>query len=77
MQALPRWPPPAPPPPRYAIRKARRPEQRSTLEAACLALATLEGGGEAYAPLLAGFDGWVAALAARGAGGPGAAVTAA
>lgn len=64
LQALPRWPLPAPPPSRYAIRRAHLPEQRSTLEAACLALGALEGQAVRYAPLLAAFDGWVAAVAA-------------
>lgn len=64
LQSLPRWPLPAPPPSRYTIRRSQRPEQRSTLEAACLALAALEQAGGRYTPLLAAFDGWVAALAA-------------
>ena len=67
--ALPRWALPTPPPSRYAIRKAHRPQQRSTLEAACLALATLEGEAAVYVPLLAAFDAWVACLAARAAAG--------
>ena len=37
---LPRWALPAPAPSRYAIRRAHRPGQRSTLEAACTALGT-------------------------------------
>ena len=65
LQVLPRWALPAPPPSRYAIRRAQRPEQRSTLEAACLALAALQGDAERFAPLLAAFDGWVAAELAR------------
>lgn len=77
LRALPRWPLPAPPASRYTIRKPQRPGQRSTLEAACLALAAMEQRSEAYAPLLAAFDGWVASLAARGAGGRAAPVTAA
>ena len=64
LQALPRWPLPDPPPSRYAIRQAHRPEQRSTLEAACLALGALEHRAACYAPLLAAFDGWVATIAA-------------
>jgi DTW domain-containing protein YfiP len=60
LQHLPRWALPAPPPSRYAIRRAQRPEQRSTLEAACLALGHLEGDPARYAPLLAAFEGWVA-----------------
>ena len=47
-------------PSRYLIRKARRPEHRSTLEATCAALAQLEGDAPKYEPLLAAFDGFVA-----------------
>lgn len=65
LQALPRWALPAPPPARYAIRRAQRPEQRSSLEAACLALGQLEGRPAHYQALLAAFDGWVAGVAAR------------
>ncbi|MBC7730138.1 MAG: DTW domain-containing protein [Microbacteriaceae bacterium] len=65
LQSLPRWALPAPPPSRYAIRRAQRPDQRSTLEAACLALAALQGDAQRFAPLLAAFDGWVAAELAR------------
>ncbi len=65
LQALPRRALPAPPPSRYTIRRAQRPEQRSTLEAACLALAALQGDADRFAPLLAAFDGWVAAELAR------------
>ena len=72
LQSLPRWALPAPPPSRYAIRRAQRPEQRSTLEAACLALGTLQADAARFAPLLAAFDGWVAAeLARRPPAGPG------
>lgn len=60
LQRLPRLSLLAPPPSRYAIRKAQRPGQRSTLEATCLALALLEGNDARYAPLLQAFDGWVA-----------------
>lgn len=70
LQSLPRWPLPSPPPSRYAIRKAQRPEQRSTLEAACLALGVLEGQPDRYAGLLSSFDAWVAATAARAAAAP-------
>ena len=68
LQALPRCPFPAGaalPPSRYAIRKAQRPEHRSTLEATCLALGLLEARPEHYAPLLQAFDGWVGGQAAR------------
>ena len=44
----------------YRIRKAREPDQLSTLEATCAALAQLEGNAEPFAPLLAAFDGFVA-----------------
>lgn len=45
----------------YLIRKAHRPDQLSTLEATCAALAQLNGGAnQPFAPLLAAFDGFVA-----------------
>jgi len=50
-------------PSRYRIRKAHAPDQLSTLEAACHALAQLEG--DAFQPVLAAFDGFVAEQAAR------------
>jgi len=68
LQRLPRWPLPQPAPSRYAIRKAQRPDQRSTLEAACAALAALEGDPGRCAPLLAAFDGWVGERARWSAG---------
>ena len=40
--------------------KAHRPDQLSTLEATCAALAQLEGRGEPFLPLLKAFDGFVA-----------------
>lgn len=46
----------------YRVRKAHRPDQLSTLEATCAALAQLEGGAERFAPLLAAFDGFVKRL---------------
>jgi DTW domain-containing protein len=45
---------------RYAIRKAHKPGQLSTLEATCAALAQLEGAAARWQPLLAAFDGFVA-----------------
>ena len=44
----------------YLIRKAHRPDQLSTLEATCAALAQLERDAERFSPLLAAFDGFVA-----------------
>lgn len=46
-------------PGRYAIRRAHRPGQLSTLEAGLHALALLEGGAERFAPLWAAFDAFV------------------
>lgn len=43
----------------YLIRKAHKPGQLSTLEAACAALAQLEGDAGRYQPLLEAFDGFV------------------
>ncbi|MDT7518820.1 tRNA-uridine aminocarboxypropyltransferase [Rhodoferax sp. TBRC 17660] len=45
---------------RYAIRKAHAPDQLSTLEATCAALAQLERKAEHWQPLLAAFDAFVA-----------------
>jgi len=60
LQALPRLALAAPPPTHYrVIRKARRSDQVSTLEATCHALAQLEGDATRYAPLLAAFEGFV------------------
>jgi len=59
LQRLPRYALPAPPPSRYAIRKSQQPDQRSTLEAACLALGALEQRPAHYAPLLQAFSHWV------------------
>ncbi|MDP2817386.1 MAG: hypothetical protein Q8O29_03730 [Polaromonas sp.] len=42
------------------ICRAHRPDQLSTLEAVCAALARLEGSAEKFRPLLAAFDGFVA-----------------
>ena len=44
----------------YLIRKAHRPDQLSTLEATCAALAQLESSVETFLPLLTAFDGFVA-----------------
>lgn len=61
LQALPRLALDDTPASRYAIRKAHRPGQLSTLEATCAALALLGGvGGDRFEPLLRGFDGFVA-----------------
>lgn len=46
-------------PSNYRIRKAHAPHQLSSLEAAALALAQLEGEGAAFQPLLKAFDGFV------------------
>ena len=64
LQQLPRFALPAPPPSRYGMRKAQQPEQRSTLEAACLALAALEQRPAHYEPLLHAFSNWVDAQTA-------------
>ena len=60
LQALPRLALSAPPPSQYLIRKAHRPDQLSTLEAVCHALAQLEGDSARYEALLTAFDGFVA-----------------
>jgi DTW domain-containing protein YfiP len=65
LQRLPRWGLPVLDAPRYAIRRAHRPDQRSTLEAACAALGLLEGRPAFYGLLLDGFSAWVAAEQAR------------
>ena len=44
----------------HPIRKAHRPDQLSTLEAACAALAQLENNSAPFKPLLTAFDGFVA-----------------
>lgn len=46
-------------PGRYAIRRAHRPGQLSTLEAGLHALALLEGGARRFEPLWAAFDAFV------------------
>lgn len=64
LQRLPRLALAEPPPSQYTIRKAHRPDQLSTLEATCLALAQIEQAPERYAPLLCAFSGFVGHLAA-------------
>lgn len=54
----------------YLIRRAHKPDQLSTLEAACAALAQLEGDAEKFQPLLAAFDGFVAQQMAYADSGP-------
>lgn len=46
----------------YRVRQAHRPDQRSTLEATCAALAQIEGDVHRFTPLLGAFDGFVAQL---------------
>lgn len=53
---------------RYRIRKAHAPDQLSTLEAACAALAQVEGGAVPFAALLAAFDGFVSQQLRRNSG---------
>ncbi|MCE4557458.1 tRNA-uridine aminocarboxypropyltransferase [Roseateles cellulosilyticus] len=56
-----------PQPGRYALRRAHRPGQLSTLESGLLALTTLEGSPERFAPLWAAFHAFVhAGLSRRG-----------
>jgi DTW domain-containing protein YfiP len=59
LQALPRLSLIDPPATQYRIRKAHAPNQLSTLEASCHALAQLESNRENYLPLLQAFDGFV------------------
>jgi len=60
LQGLPRLPLQALTASSYRIRKAHRPDQLSTLEATCAALAQLEGNTDRYQALLTAFDGFVA-----------------
>ncbi len=60
LQALPRLPLRDTPPSHYLIRKAHAPDQLSTLEATCYALAQLEGDVHRYDSVIAAFDGFVA-----------------
>lgn len=59
LAALPRLSLVATPPSRYAIRRARGDDQRSTLEAGALALAQLDGNNSRYLPLLEAMDAFV------------------
>ena len=59
LQSLPRLALDPDSPSRYLIRKAHRPNQLSTLEASCLALAQLEGAPHRYEPLLDAFSSFV------------------
>ncbi len=71
LQSLPRWPLHPDAPARYgALRKAPRASQLSTLEAACAALADIEGAPARYAPLLDAFDRFVAEGVARAGRSP-------
>jgi DTW domain-containing protein YfiP len=63
---LPRLPLTQMPPSQYLIRKAHAPDQLSTLEATCYALAQLEGNAAAVEPLLASFQRFVAHFQATG-----------
>jgi DTW domain-containing protein YfiP len=58
LQSLPRFALRAMPPSHYRVRKAHRPDQLSTLEAASYALAQLDGECGCSLPLLAAFDGF-------------------
>lgn len=59
LQSLPRLSLHPDSPSRYLIRKAHRPDQLSTLEASCLALAQLEQAPDRYEPLLTAFSSFV------------------
>lgn len=65
LQGLPRLPLRDMPASNYRIRKAHLPDQLSTLEATCAALAELEGQSAHVAPLLAAFDGFVQQLVSQ------------
>lgn len=67
LQALPRLPLRNTPPSHYLIRKAHAPDQLSTLEATCYALAQLEGDEHRYDSVIAAFDGFVAQQQAQAA----------
>lgn len=65
LQALPRLPLTQVPASHYLIRKAHAPDQLSTLEASCHALARLDGAAS-FQPVLDAFDDFVAAFQATG-----------
>jgi len=65
LQNLPRLPLTQMPASHYLIRKAHAPDQLSTLEASCHALAQLDGAA-CFQPLLDGFDDFVATFQATG-----------
>ena len=66
LQTLPRWAIAPDEPARYvALRKARRDNQLSTLEATCAALARIESAPTRYVPLLAAFERFVEDRASR------------
>lgn len=65
LQTLPRLSLRGVPASQYLIRKAHRPGQLSTLEAACYALMQLERNDEKYARLINAFNSFVAHFAAR------------
>ncbi|WP_374584735.1 tRNA-uridine aminocarboxypropyltransferase [Pseudoduganella sp.] len=67
LQAMPRLPLRDTPPSHYLIRKAHAPDQLSTLEATCYALAQLEGDAYRYDRVIAAFDGFVAQQQAQAA----------
>lgn len=69
---LPRFTLSSPPPSLYCIRKPHGPEQRSTLEATCLALGELESRPAHYTPLLQAFEGWMGQSQRHGSASAGA-----
>ena len=66
LQRLPRLALTEVPPTHYLIRKAHLPDQLSTLEASCRALAQLDGNAAGLRPLLGAFDRFVARFQATG-----------
>ena len=62
LQTLPRYALRAMPPSHYRIRKAHAPDQLSTLEASCYALAQIEGGQTKFQPVLTAFDAFIGSL---------------